>query len=55
MSNFLEVIGLSNNRPVICHLKLNITSDNIFLDSDFLCKNYILNGLSDELYDYYLS
>ncbi|KAL5803299.1 hypothetical protein ACOSQ4_031604 [Xanthoceras sorbifolium] len=24
-------------------------------DNDFLCKNYILNGLSDALYDYYNS
>ncbi|KAL5814132.1 hypothetical protein ACOSQ3_024921 [Xanthoceras sorbifolium] len=22
-------------------------------ENDFLCKNYILNGLSDDLYDYY--
>ena len=24
-------------------------------ENDFLCKNYILNGLSDNLYDYYSS
>ena len=23
------------------------------IEDDFLCKNYILNGLSDNLYDYY--
>jgi len=24
-------------------------------EADFLCKNFILNGLSDDLYDYYIS
>ena len=24
-----------------------------WVENDFLCKNYILNGLSDDLYDYY--
>ncbi|KAL5753674.1 hypothetical protein ACOSP7_021894 [Xanthoceras sorbifolium] len=26
-----------------------------WVENDFLCKNYILNGLSDDLYDYYNS
>ncbi|KAK2372890.1 CBL-interacting serine/threonine-protein kinase [Trifolium repens] len=27
----------------------------LWLDNDYLCKNYIINGLADDLYDYYRS
>ena len=35
--------------PTIAHTKASQT----WIENDFLAKNYILNGLSDDLYDYY--
>ncbi|KAB2628501.1 hypothetical protein D8674_033296 [Pyrus ussuriensis x Pyrus communis] len=36
-------------KPTIAQTKLSQT----WIGNDFLAKNYILNGLSDDLYDYY--
>lgn len=43
---------ISDNAPEdeLAHLNSEIETWN---ETDFMCKNYILNGLSDNLYDYY--
>ena len=35
------------------HTVAQIKQSKTWTENDFLCKNYILNGLNDNLYDYY--
>ncbi|KAF1881497.1 hypothetical protein Lal_00021475, partial [Lupinus albus] len=45
---------LNNNVPVLPEQVEKEEMDKIN-ENDYLCKNLILNGLSDDIYDYYSS
>ena len=53
--------ALSSEKPVVSEtaendeLEKQTKAVEAWVESDFLCKNFILNGLSDDLYDYYNS
>ena len=50
-SNCTSEMPLLPEHPTAEQFKLFQT----WIENDFLCKNYILNGLCDDLYDYYSS